>query len=173
MKTFAGFWQRLGAFALDYLLIAGYLAILFIAVTFVNAVTDVSERLFSNRILAQLTGFLLITLPISLYFALAESSVRQASWGKQRLGLQVTDSNGRRISFWRALARTLLKFVPWELSHTLIWWITFKPNETSPLLTAGFIAVYALVGANLLSLLLSKSRQTIYDRLTTTYVIKK
>ena len=44
-----------------------------------------------------------------LYFAIFESSPRQATPGKMMLGLFVTDIQGRRISFLRALGRTLGK----------------------------------------------------------------
>ena len=173
MKTFAGFWQRVGAFALDYILILGYLAIVFGLAVLVDPVTSLDEWLFSNRILAQLTAFFLATLPITLYFSLSESSARQATWGKQRVGLQVIDSESRRVRFWRAFARTLLKFVPRELSHTLIWWLYFEPQETSPLIAVGFIAVYLLIGANITALFVSKSRQTLYDSITGIYIVRQ
>jgi uncharacterized RDD family membrane protein YckC len=44
-----------------------------------------------------------------LYFAIFESSPRQATPGKMMLGIFVTDIYGRRISFLRALGRTLGK----------------------------------------------------------------
>ncbi|HUU28486.1 MAG TPA: RDD family protein [archaeon] len=44
-----------------------------------------------------------------LYFAVFESSPRQATPGKMMLGIFVTDLYGYRISFWRALGRTLGK----------------------------------------------------------------
>ena len=40
-----------------------------------------------------------------LYFAVAESSPKRATFGKWLLGLRVTDSSGRRISFGRATGR--------------------------------------------------------------------
>lgn len=44
-----------------------------------------------------------------LYFAIFESSPRQATPGKMMLGIFVTDIHGRRISFLRALGRTIGK----------------------------------------------------------------
>ena len=46
-----------------------------------------------------------------LYFALFESSARQATPGKMMLGIFVTDLSGARISFLRALGRTLAKIL--------------------------------------------------------------
>jgi len=84
----------------------------------------------------------------------------------------VTAPNGGRISFWRSLARTFLKFIPWELSHTLIWRINFSPQTNSALINYSFILVYMLIGLNIVSLLMTKKHQTVYDLLAKTYVTK-
>lgn len=172
MQNYAGFWQRVGAFTLDYLIILGYLVAITLFSLLMNSLFGVNEWLFSDRFRAQLTGFLFITLPVSLYFIFSESSVRQATWGKQRLGLKVTDRDGGRIPFWRSVARTGLKFIPWELAHTLIWQISFTPNQFSQIILASFAIVYLLIGANIASLVFRKDRQTLYDLLAKTYVVK-
>jgi uncharacterized RDD family membrane protein YckC len=59
--------------------------------------------------LSVLFSFLALFLVSWFYFALFESSARQATPGKMMLGLFVTDLEGRRISFARALGRTLAK----------------------------------------------------------------
>lgn len=46
-----------------------------------------------------------------LYFALMESSRRQATFGKLAVGLKVTDLKGRPISFWRASGRYAAKLL--------------------------------------------------------------
>jgi len=171
-KTYAGFWQRVKAFALDYIIILFYLAALTSLFLLINSLSGITDWLFSDRIRAQSTGFFLITLPGSLYFALSESSNQQATWGKKRVGLMVIDSNGARINFWRSLARTFLKFIPWELSHILIWQINFSPQSGSTLINYGFILVYVLIGINMASLLVTKNHQTLYDLLTKTYITK-
>lgn len=164
---YAGFWKRLQAFLWDYLLIAAYLFI----VTMIFLLIPSGERLFTHRISAQASAFLIVTLPVTLYFAIGESSVRQATWGKQRTGLKVADRNGDRIGLWRALARTVLKFVPWELSHTLIWEINFSGGSFSSVTGYGFALVYALIGLNIASIFISGTRQSLYDLLSGTFVI--
>jgi uncharacterized RDD family membrane protein YckC len=171
MKPFAGFWQRVGAFALDYVILVIYLAVVFGLDLLASALSTSFGALFSNRVLAQLIAFLLATLPITLYFTVSESSPRQGTWGKQKLGIQVTDANGLRISFGKAFLRTLLKFVPWEIAHTLVWQIRFF-QQITPAINGGLILVYTLVGLNILSLVLTKTHQTLYDLATKTYVIK-
>jgi uncharacterized RDD family membrane protein YckC len=46
-----------------------------------------------------------------LYFALMESSARQATFGKSRMNLAVTDEQGQRISFLRATGRHFAKIL--------------------------------------------------------------
>ena len=172
MNTYADFWQRVRAFVLDYVIILIYLAAITLVVWLLN-LFSIDEWLFAERIRAQIVAFLLVTLPVTLYFAIRESSTQQATWGKQRVGLKVTDYNGERIGFWRSFARTLLKFIPWELSHTFIWNLSFSPQEDSVLITFGFGLVYLLAGLNIASLILAKKHQTIYDLLAKTYVVKQ
>jgi uncharacterized RDD family membrane protein YckC len=49
--------------------------------------------------------------------------------------------------------------------------VSFAPQDASPLITVGFILVWVLVGANVLSLWLSTSHQTLYDQLAGTFVV--
>lgn len=172
VKIYATFLQRVAAFVLDYGIILVYLAAITLFSLLMNSLFGVNQWLFTDRIRAQVIGFLLITVPVGFYFAFSESSIRQATWGKQRLGLKATDHNGNRIAFWRAVARTGLKFIPWELAHTLTWQIFFTPNQFSQLIIAGFVTVYFLIGANIASLIFRKDRQTLYDLLAGTYVVK-
>src|SRR5690349_4454347 len=102
--SYAGLWTRILAFVFDYLIIFAYLLLLFglntlITMFFPTFLTQV----FSNPVSSQITGFFLITLPVSLYFILLESSVWQATWGKQRSKLQVVDGDGKRLSLSRAI----------------------------------------------------------------------
>jgi uncharacterized RDD family membrane protein YckC len=173
MKIYAGFWQRVKAFVLDYLVILGYLVVITLLFLILNKFSGGPQWLFANRFQAQVTGLLILTVPVTLYFALSESSNRQATWGKHHVGLRVADANGQRISFLRSFARTLLKFVPWELSHTLIWNISFAPEASSKMVNYGFGLVYVLIGLNIASVLMTKKHQTIYDLIAKTYVVEQ
>jgi uncharacterized RDD family membrane protein YckC len=170
-KIYAGFWKRVGAFALDYIIILGYLLGLFLISLLINTLFDANQWLFADRIRAQFVSFLMVTLPITLYFAISESSPRQATWGKGRLKIKVVDRRGNQVGFWRSLGRNLLKFVPWEISHTLIWEIYFSPQTEAVWLSYGFALVYLLIGLNIGGLVITRTRQTLYDLLTHTYVI--
>lgn len=173
-RSYARLGVRVTAFALDYIIIAGYLIFVVAIGIVVNTFfPTVSHRLFSNPLSGQITGFLIITLPVSLYFILFESSAWQATWGKRRKGLQVTRTDGSRLTILRASSRTLLKFIPWELAHTCVWQISFARQAPSPMITVGFVLVWILVGANIVSLWISPTNQTLYDWLAGTYVVVK
>lgn len=48
------------------------------------------------------------------------------------LGMRVVRTDGARLSAGRAVGRTVLTFIPWELAHTLIWQIRFAPRHPRP-----------------------------------------
>ncbi len=162
--------MRVRAFAFDYIIIAGYLIF---TVALGGMVNTFFPEVFSNPLSGQIAGFLIVTLPVSLYFILFESSVWQATWGKHRQRLQVTRTDGVRLTILRAGSRTLLKFIPWELAHLCIWQISFAGEEPSPIITIGFMLVWILVGVNIVSLWISPTHQTVYDWLAGTYVVKQ
>lgn len=166
-------WRRALAFAVDYVAIAEYLLVMTATMAIVSlAFPGVRRALFGTPERGELSGFLLVTLPVTLYFALGESGPSQATWGKRRLGLKVVDRQFGRVSRARALARTVLKFVPWELAHACIWRLSFDPQSPSPLVYLGLATVWVLVGLNIVSLVLSPQRQTIYDKLSGTRVVE-
>lgn len=169
----AGLWVRILAFAVDYLPIAAYLAVIVAAGTWLGrSSAPLAGVLFGGPVAGEASGFLLITLPVTLYFALSEASVRQATWGKARMGLMVTGVAGMRLSPLRSLGRTVLKFIPWELAHACIWQISFARDPSSTIYTVGFAIVWLIIGANVASLLVSPTRQTLYDRAAGTLVVR-
>lgn len=161
-------WLRLLAFALDYVVISAYLVAL-VGLSVAIAQTGAGpgfRALFSNPNSAELTAFLLLVLPVLLYFAVFESSRWQATWGKRVLGLRVVTTSGARVSFLRALWRNALKLIPWELTHACLWRIPGWPfaPETPPLwITVGLILVWVVVAVYVLSLVFSRTGQTLYD----------
>jgi len=169
----AGLWVRTLAFALDYLPIAAYLTALVIAGAWTGSSSpSLANAVFGDPISGQAAGFLLITVPVTLYFSLFEASARQATWGKQRLSLRVTDLAGARMSLPRSIGRTALKFIPWELAHLCIWQVTFARDPAAPVYMLGFAIVWLAIAANVVSLLVSPSCQTLYDRAAGTLVVR-
>jgi uncharacterized RDD family membrane protein YckC len=96
------FGRRVSAAAIDGLLCAAVGAVVAILATVPLGLTG-GARLFCY--------FFAIYAVALIYFAVMESSPWQASWGKRLMGLKVTDDEGNRIGFGRALVRQLGKTV--------------------------------------------------------------
>jgi uncharacterized RDD family membrane protein YckC len=113
-SNYAGFWRRFAATMIDGIL-------LWLVNTTLQSVSGVGTRL-QEAILEDPEDFstmISIAGPIwavgaviqILYFAYFESSEKQATFGKQALGLIVTDTNGDRITFVKGIIRYLAKIV--------------------------------------------------------------
>lgn len=166
--------MRIKAFSVDYIIISFYILLLIVVGLFLESVfPSLTPHLFSNPWMGQLNSFLVMTLPVTIYFSLFESSVYQASPGKYLTGLRVIQKNGNRLKMNRAFARTAIKFIPWELAHACIWHIYLPSEVDSRIVIAGLIIVWLLFAAYLVSLLISKKRQTLYDQVTCTYIIER
>jgi uncharacterized RDD family membrane protein YckC len=95
---YAGFWSRVAALIVDNAIVTIFGLALLIAAGFVGTGAAVIANF----------AFMLLAF---LYWPLMESSERQATIGKQLLGIQVTDANGVRLTFVRALLRNLAKII--------------------------------------------------------------
>lgn len=109
--VYAGFWRRFAAYFLDGLI----LMVVTIPVGFLTGFPflgfgfrdpgDLDPEAFAAMIGAVLIGNGISFVVGGAYFAMMESSSRQATLGKMALGLRVTDVAGRRISLGRAAGR--------------------------------------------------------------------
>jgi uncharacterized RDD family membrane protein YckC len=161
--------RRVAAWLLDYLILAAYLVVLtagslgLLASPLHVAFTDALSR----PLTAELGGFLLLTLPVVLYFALLEASPWRATIGKRTLGVIVTSLDGERLPVARALVREAIRFLPWEISHALVWQVVLTQGGRSfpPWIAVGFGLVYLLVITYLVTLFIGSTHRTLYDRL--------
>jgi len=105
--TYAGFWKRVAAFLIDYLIIiVGCYAIgCVLGIVLYLAGISYNTKTFEQRCL--LWGVIIYW----LYYALMESSPKQATLGKMALRIKVTDLNGKIISFSRATGRHFGKII--------------------------------------------------------------
>ncbi len=114
---YAGFWRRLAAYLLDYLI---QLAAITVAAFIIGAFIGITAAISGQQVDTNAAGNLMV-LPLQvisvaltwLYYTLLESSPWQATLGKRALGLKVTDLEGRRISWGRANARFWSKILSW------------------------------------------------------------
>ncbi|MGH8703393.1 MAG: RDD family protein, partial [Burkholderiales bacterium] len=95
---YAGFWSRFAALIVDNAILTIFGLALLIAAAFVGA----GAVAIANLV------FIVIAF---LYWPLMESSERQATLGKQLLGIQVSDANGIRLTFVRSLLRNIAKIL--------------------------------------------------------------
>jgi len=169
---------RAAAFLLDYILIAAYIGVLVAVSTWLGfgPFRTVFSKLFADPTSSEITAFLLLVLPLLLYFALFECSPWQATWGKRKMGLLVITTHGKRLSLVRSLLRSLLKFVPWELTHACLWRIPgwpLAPKVFPPFVVVGLVLVWVIVAVYVLSLFISKTHQTLYDLFAGVRVVKR
>jgi uncharacterized RDD family membrane protein YckC len=173
-RSLASVLRRLIAFGADYCIIAVYLVVLILIGAWL-APTEMVRSLFASPAAGQASGFVIVTLPVLLYFTLMESSTLRGTLGKRTLGLVVVTVENTRLTRSRALGRSALKFLPWELSHGCLWRIPgwpAAPQEPPWGVYVGFAVVWGLVLAYILSAVISKRGQTLYDKLSQCIVIR-
>ena len=175
---FAGFSKRLKAFAFDYLIIIAYIVVLFgvnFGIILAGGRFEEVSPLFASSAAKDALAFLTLVLPVILYFTLQESSTNQGTWGKKKAGIRVIDTDGVTLTRWRAFVRSLIKFLPWQIAHTsLFYWEgwPFAPAEPAPMVIVGFGLAYLLVGIYILTALISEKNQTPYDWVVGSFVVK-
>ena len=102
---YAGFWKRLVACMIDQVSLMAGGFIFGVLAGFVYGLCGGSEEGIEplGRLIGIIIGW--------LYFALLESSPKQATLGKMALGIKVTDLSGDGISFGRATGRHFGKII--------------------------------------------------------------
>ena len=101
-QYFAGFDQRLMASALDWFIVSGvFIIVAFIAVIFIQ------DKMIRLGIGVSLLG--LIPLTNIIYHIIMETSIKQATFGKQIVKIKVCNMEGNRINPGLSIGRNLCK----------------------------------------------------------------
>ena len=127
---YGGFWARFLAYIIDKILLGIFETIIFIVValiigmaipfinepetggSFVRFAMQTDYHYYDFYSVGFLGLFGTISLVVEwLYFALLQSSPKQATFGKAALGLIVVDENFAQISFGRATVRYFSKYI--------------------------------------------------------------
>ena len=134
---YGGFWRRLWSYVIDRFI----LGVVFMPVGFMVLVpmmatesigwtdTDLPAEAITALLGAILTVAFFALLGSWLYYALLQSSSRQATLGQLALGIRVTDLEGRRISFARASGRyfaTVLTGLTFGIGYLIMLFTTRK-----------------------------------------------
>jgi uncharacterized RDD family membrane protein YckC len=139
-SQYGGFWIRFVAYIVDFLIVGVPMGVLFIVAISVFGIgsfatlSSLPNNPDPEQVRTQLIPiiiaaigtyaiFILGAIALSwLYFAMLESSERQATFGKAIFNLRVTDVNGNRLSFGHASGRYFAKIVT-NLVPFAIGWI--------------------------------------------------
>lgn len=124
LEDHAGFWKRVAAYILDFIVL--YLPNMIIQKSMGgDAARDAMKQTmeaspgnfqvfataYNHYYATMWPAVLIVTIITWLYFAICESSKWQATVGKLALGIRVTDDRGGRISFLRATGRYFAKYL--------------------------------------------------------------
>lgn len=115
--SYAGFWRRLAAFLIDVFIFFILFPVLGLSLFAIEAISGIAiDNAIEN--LRALQGGIIHLLPALiiwfyfwLYFAIMESSSTQGTLGKMALGIKVTDLEGNKIGFRKAIGRNLGKII--------------------------------------------------------------
>ena len=136
LVVYAGFWRRVGAVLIDLFLMAPvYFLCKELLLTPSERDRRLMESLMSSRVteadrqaalmmsMSWFANFAIIMfVTLGFYYVLTECSPMQGTLGKRMLRLGVTDLNGNRIGFGRALMRyvcRMLSALPWQMGFLM------------------------------------------------------
>ena len=120
--TYAGFWLRVVAALIDGVIMSVALGVLLVPIFLLSGFEARLDGMVQHHgqpdpaIFVGLIAMILVFAAVSvliqwLYHAYLESGEKQATWGKQALGLYVTDLMGNPITFGRASGRFFAKMI--------------------------------------------------------------
>jgi uncharacterized RDD family membrane protein YckC len=94
-----------------------------------------------------LLGFLTLTLPIMIYFIVSEFKDGDTP-GKRFAGLKVASFNGQPLTLTQVIVRNIIKFIPWEYAHILVYILILVPKAAD-----SELLIFGLIMANIIPLM--------------------
>lgn len=171
MKDLDILWRRVIAYYIDCVFIFIFAVCLGGSVFTLQKMLGL--RLTQSVMMGHIIAFVTLTLPALLYFAMTESSEKQASFAKRFLKLRVQTLSGQKASFNKALVRAVILLLPWEMAHIAIWYGSPEPFITPP----DIWALCLMIGAQLMLVLyfffaLASPRRSIAERLSGLEIVR-
>ena len=108
---YAGFWIRLAAFIIDYIVLSIVSWIIMAAFGFSAAVMDPNDF---NWVMFAVVYILILVVSV-IYYVAMETSSTQGTLGKMAVGIQVGKANGEKLSAMNALGRLFSKILSWVI----------------------------------------------------------
>lgn len=154
--NYANFINRVSAFIIDSIVFFGmYILVCLLITPFIKGRVSYQQQQIIYSGAAILIGL--------LYFSIMESSANQATIGKRKIGIYVTDLNGDRITFLKAIIREFIKSIGSLI--LLIYSIIYPINSSNNFM-------YLQLLGDLLILVLPK-KQALHDVIAGTIVLRK
>lgn len=103
------------------------------------------------------------SLPVWLYFIGCDASPFGATVGKRLVRIQVRTLTGAQVRGWRALGRTAIKLLPWELVHLTAFTLSADLAQFTAAQTFGLTLDNGLLIIYLAVALWTRGRRTLHD----------
>jgi uncharacterized RDD family membrane protein YckC len=162
---------RVAAYSIDIILLFAGILITQALLRPVNPLLGQSQRTSGWR--SHLWVYVSVSIPILIYFALSFSSRWQATIGMRLLGIHVAGMGGEPIGLGRALLRSLVMLIPFELNHVVMFYPRPIWGDPKPGFRFGFVVVSLLMVIYLGSMLITTHHQSIHDLAAGTIVVRK
>ena len=152
---------------IDYVVIILYALLLFALSALLKDAIDLNLDLGSPW-QNQIVSFLLLTLPVFLYFYISEKRNSNSTLGKKALKLKVISDNGN------VFLRNVIKFLPWEVAHIGVHHIVFyNEQQESPIWVWSCLIIPQIVLiVHAFSVFLSKGERSVYDKVAGTRITR-
>lgn len=165
--SYAGFSKRAAAIAWDLPVIVAWAVVAGVIGVGLNWLVGLQPR---SPWALDLQAFLTLILPVILTFAYQEASRAQATFGKRRLCVVVGDVAGRPPGRRRALVRSAVKFLPWQLGHTAVFHLA--AGSTSAVFVALSIGAQVIVLCSVVAMTMDGRHRALHDWVAGTRVIE-
>jgi len=111
------------------------------------------------------------SIPVWIYFWLSDASASGSTLGKRIFRVRVVRSDGQALGTGRALARTALKLLPWELVHLSAFALSNNLDVLSMVQGIGLVVANLLMLVYLGLAFASRGRRSAHDIFVDTKVI--
>lgn len=157
--------QRIGAFLIDLLAMAGLLLAMGILLIGILALlAGLGRAAIESVMILALLGFFLLR---NFYFILLEIGPRAATFGKRAVGLRVVARNGGRLTADRVIVRNMMREIEFYLPLSFLSYNSASGGGETMTTLAGLV----WTGIFLFFPLFNKDRMRIGDLLAGTWVI--